>query len=87
MFFKSEKLFSIAIFWKIFAEQLVKSEKLLRILIKLLDPQTTFHKSESGFQIQESSIDKSRKTIFEIGKKYFVTCYLRQQSAGVRGFP
>ena len=77
--FKSEKIFQIVMFfWKEF----IKSEKLLQILIKLLNPQISFCKSQTNLQIQELSLNPEK--YFANPKKYFVTCYLRQQSASVR---
>ena len=58
-FFKSPKYFKLHLFLQILVEELVKLEKLLRILVKLLDPQVTFYKSESSFVV-----DKPRKNIF-----------------------
>ena len=69
MFLKSEKMF--------FVEEFIKSEKqkLLQILIKLLNPQILFCKSQTNLQIQELS--QNPEKYFPNPKKYFFTCYLR----------
>ena len=59
-----------------------KCEKLLQILIKLLNPQILFCKSQTNLQIQELSLNPEK--YFANLKKYFVTCYMHQQSASVR---
>ena len=70
------------VFLEIIVEEFIKSEKLLQILIKLLNPQISFCKSQTNLQIQELSLNP--ETYFANPKKYFVTCYSRQQSASVR---
>ena len=70
------------VFLEIIVEEFIKSEKLLQILIKLLNPQILFCKSQTNLQIQELSLNPEK--YFANPKKYFVTCYLRQQSASVR---
>ena len=45
-------------------EEFIKSEKLLEILIKLLDPQILFWKSQTNLQIQELSINPGKYKIF-----------------------
>ena len=70
------------VFLEIIVEEFIKSEKLLQILIKLLNPQISFCKSQTNLQIQELSLNPEK--YFANPKKYFVTCYLRQQSASVR---
>ena len=42
---------------EIIVEEFIKSEKLLQILIKLLNPQILFCKSETSLQIQELSLN------------------------------
>ena len=59
-----------------------KSEKLLQILIKLLNPQLLFCKSQTNLYIQELSLNPEK--YFANPKKYLVTCYMRQQSASIR---
>ena len=70
---------------EIIVEEFIKSEKLLQILIKLLNPQILFCKSEISLQIRELSLNPEK--YFANPKKYFVTCYLRQQSATNSGLP
>ena len=70
---------------EIIVEEFIKSEKLLQILIKLLNPQILFCKSQTSLQIQELS--QNPEKYFANPKKYFVTCYLRQPSATVSGLP
>ena len=70
------------VFLEIIVEEFIKSEKLIQILIKLLNPQISFCKSQTNLQIQELSLNRGK--YFANPKKYFVTCYLRQQSASVR---
>ena len=48
----------------------MKSEKLLHILIKLLNPQILFCKFQTNLQIQELSLN--REKYFANPKKYFV---------------
>jgi len=78
-----KKFFLSQCFLEIILKQFIKSKKLVQVLIKLLHPQN-FLQFWSCLQIQESSSSPDQKN----EKKYiFVTCYLRQQSASVRGFP
>ena len=70
---------------EIIVEEFIKSEKLLQILIKLLNPQILFCKSEISLQIRELSLNPEK--YFANPKNYFVTCYLRQQSATNSGLP
>ena len=51
-------------------------------LKKILNPQKIFCKSQTNLQIQELSLNPEKYS--DNPKKYFVTCYLRQQSASVR---
>ena len=67
---------------EIIVEVFIKSEKLLQILIKLLNPQILFCKSQTNLQIQELSLNPEK--YFANPKKYFDTCYWRQQSTSVR---
>ena len=67
---------------EIIVKEFIKSGKLSQILIKLLNPQILFCKSQTSLQIQELSLNPEK--YFANPKKYFVTCYLRQQSASVR---
>ena len=66
-------------FLEIIVEEFIKSEKLLQILIKLLNPQILFCNKFTNPRI----VAKSRK-YFANPEKYFVMCNLRQQSASVR---
>ena len=50
-----------------------------------MNPQILFCKSQTNLQIQELSLNPEK--YFENPKKYFVTCYLRQQPATVSGLP
>ena len=69
-------------FLEIIVDEFIKSEKLLQILIKLLNPQILFCKSQTNLQIQELSLNPEK--YFANPEKYFVMCNLRQQSASVR---
>ena len=81
--FKIRKNISICnVFLEIIVKEFIKSEKLLQILIKLLNPEILFCISQANLQIQELSLNPEK--YFANPKKYFVTCYLRQQSASVR---
>ena len=68
-------------FLEIIVEEFIKSEKLLQISKKLLNPQILFCKSQRNLQIQELSLNPEK--YFANPKKYFVTCYLRQQPSAV----
>ena len=74
------------IFLEIVVEEFIKSEKLLQILIKLLNPQILFCKFQTNLQIQKYP-PNPEKIFLQIRKKYFATCYLSQQSASVRVLP
>ena len=67
---------------EIIVEEFIKSEKPLQILIKLLNPQYYFANLKEILQIQK--LLQNPEKYFANPKKYFVTCYLRQQSASVR---
>ena len=69
-------------FLEIIVDEFIKSEKLLQILIKLLNPQILFCKSQTNLQIQELSLNPEK--YFANPEKYFLTCNLRQQSASIR---
>ena len=53
IFLKSKKIFQIVMFFGNIIEEFIKCEELLQILIKLLDPQILFCKSQTSLQIQE----------------------------------
>jgi len=55
---------------EITVEEFIKSEKLLQILVKLLNPQILFCKSQTSLQMQELSLNPEK--------------YLQIQSASVR---
>ena len=54
---------------EIIVEEFIKSEKLLHILIKLLNPQILFCKSQTNLQIQELSLNPEK--YFANPKKIF----------------
>ena len=56
------------VFLEIIVEEFIKSERLLQILIKLLNPQILFCKSQTNLQIQELSLNP--KKYFANSKKY-----------------
>jgi len=58
------------VFLEIIVDEFIKSEKLLQILIKLLNPQISFCKSQTRLKIQALSGAKSRK-IFCKSEKVF----------------
>ena len=70
------------VFGKSSLKSLSNLKKLLQILIKLLNPQILFFKSQTNLQIQELSLNPEK--YFANPKKYFDTCYLRQLSTSVR---
>jgi len=45
---------------EIIVEEFIKSEKLLQILIKLLNPQIPFCKSQKRLQVQELSLNPEK---------------------------
>ena len=55
---------NLNVFWKSSFEEFMKSEKLLQILIKLLNPRILFCKSHTSLQIQELLLNP--KTILQI---------------------
>ena len=52
--FKSEKIFRISMFFEIILSNLLNLKELLQILIKFLDPEIPFSKSETSSKIQET---------------------------------
>ena len=63
--FKIRKNISNRIFFlEIIVEEFIKSEKLLQILIKILNPQILFCKSQTNLQIQELSLNPVSEKIF-----------------------
>ena len=73
---------------EIIVEEFIKSEKLLQILIKLLNPQILFCKSETSLQIQELSLNLENilqiwKNILQIRKNILsrATCASSQPAS------
>ena len=71
------------VFLEIIIEEFIKSENLLQILTKSLNPQILFCKFQKNLQIQKLLLNPEK--YFANPKKYFVTCYLHRQPATVSG--
>ena len=64
---------------EIIVEEFIKSEKLLQILIKLLNPQILFCKSQRNLQIQELSLNPEKYCKSEKNILSRVTCASSRQ--------
>ena len=82
MFLKAEKIFQIIMFFGNHRWRVYEIRKIITNLKKILNPQKIFCKSQTNLQIQELSLNPEKYS--DNPKKYFVTCYLHQQSASVR---